>query len=218
MAVKMIVYKILDYVFATWSNIAVLRVINKVKIGLSGREIAKQAEMSAPSCFEALSALENLNIVTRQRGGREHFFFLNREHYVVKKIVIPILNSERKFAESIYSEIKEVLEKHSSSLIIFGSTARKEEKIESDLDLCVVFNNPNSKNKIASLITDLSLSLFRKYGVSLSPFYISEKEFFRRAKIKKSPVNDILKDGFVISGKAIESLLSEQENSKNKSR
>ncbi|NWG28975.1 MAG: nucleotidyltransferase domain-containing protein [Ignavibacteriaceae bacterium] len=214
----MIVYKILDYVFATWSNIAVLRVINKVKIGLSGREIAKQAEMSAPSCFEALSALENLNIVTRQRGGREHFFFLNREHYVVKKIVIPILNSERKFAESIYSEIKEVLEKHSSSLIIFGSTARKEEKIESDLDLCVVFNNPNSKNKIASLITDLSLSLFRKYGVSLSPFYISEKEFFRRAKIKKSPVNDILKDGFVISGKAIESLLSEQENSKNKSR
>jgi predicted nucleotidyltransferase len=214
----MIVYKILDYVFATWSNIAVLRVINKVKIGLSGREIAKQAEMSAPSCFEALSALENLNIVTRQRGGREHFFFLNREHYVVKKIVIPILNSERKFAESIYSEIKEVLEKHSSSLIIFGSTARMEEKIESDLDLCVVFNNPNSKSKSASLITDLSLSLFRKYGVSLSPFYISEKEFFRRAKIKKSPVNEILKDGFVISGKAIEGLLSEQENSKNKSR
>jgi len=214
----MIVYRILDYVFATWSNIAVLRVINKIKIGLSGREIAKQAEMSAPSCFEALSALENLNIVTRQRGGREHFFFLNREHYVVKKIVIPILNSERKFAESIYSEIKKGLGQHSSSLIIFGSTARREEKIESDLDLCVVFGNPGSKSKIASVITDLSLSLFRKYGVSLSPFYISEKEFFRRAKIKKSPINDILKDGLVISGKTIKGLLHEQENSKNKSR
>jgi predicted nucleotidyltransferase len=214
----MIVYKILDYVFATWSNIAVLRVINKIKFGLSGREIAKQAEMSAPSCFEALSALENLNIVTRQRGGREHFFFLNREHYVVKKIVIPILNSERKFAESIYSEIEKGLGQHTSSLIIFGSTARREEKIESDLDLCVVLGNPGSKSKIASVITDLSLSLFRKYGVSLSPFYISEKEFFRRAKIKKSPVNDILKDGLVISGKTIKGLLNEQENSKNKSR
>jgi predicted nucleotidyltransferase len=214
----MIVYRILDYVFATWSNIAVLRVINKIKIGLSGREIAKQAEMSAPSCFEALSALENLNIVTRQRGGREHFFFLNREHYIVKKIVIPILNSERKFTESIYSEIKKGLGQHSSSLIIFGSTARREEKIESDLDLCVVLGNPGNKSKIVSVITDFSFSLFRKYGVSLSPFYISEKEFIRRAKIKKSPVNDILKDGLVISGKTIKGLLNEQKNSKNKSR
>ena len=205
----MIVHKILDNVFSTWSNIAVLRVINKVKIGLSGREIAKQAEMSAPSCFEALSALENLNIVTRQRGGREHFFFLNREHYVVKKIVILILNSERKFAESIYSEIKEGLGKHTSSLIIFGSTARREEKIESDLDLCVVFGNSGSKSKIESIITNISLSLFRKYGVSLSPFYISEREFVRRAKNKRSPVNDILKDGLVVSGKTIKELLNE---------
>lgn len=72
----MIIHKVLDNVFATWSNIAVLRVISKVRIGLSGREIAKQSGMSAPSCLESLSSLENLNIVTRQRGGREHFFFL----------------------------------------------------------------------------------------------------------------------------------------------
>lgn len=205
----MIVNKILDYVFATWSNIAVLRVINRVKIGLSGREIAKQASMSAPSCFEALSSLENLNIVTRQRGGREHFFFLNREHYIVKKIVITILNSERNFAESIYSDIKEGLGKHSSSLIVFGSTARREEKIESDLDLCIVYGNSRSKSKVEDIITDINLSLFRKYGVSLSSFYISEREFAKRAKLKKSPVTDIIKEGIVLSGKTIRELLNE---------
>lgn len=205
----MIVHKILDNVFATWSNIAVLRVLNKVKTGLSGREIAKQANMSAPSSLEALSSLENLNIVNRQRGGREHFFFLNREHYIVKKIIIPILSSEKKFAVTIYSDIEKVLGKHSSSLIVFGSTARNEEKIESDLDLCIVFNGTGEKSKGENTITEVNLSLFRKYGVSLSPFFISEKEFKKRAKIKKSPVSDIIRDGIVISGKSIRKLLNE---------
>ena len=203
----MIVYKILDNVFSTWSNIAVLRVLSKVKIGLSGREIAKQANMSAPSSLEALSTLENLNIVTRQRGGREHFFFLNREHYIVKKVIIPALSSERKFAESIYADIDRGLGKYSSSLIVFGSTARREEEIDSDLDLCIVFKDAASKKKIEKLITDLSYSLNKKYGVSLAPFHISELDFFRRAKNKKSPVADIIVEGLYISGKTIKELM-----------
>lgn len=205
----MIVHKILDNVFATWSNIAVLRVLDKVKTGLSGREIAKQSNMSAPSSLEALSSLENLNIVTRQRGGREHFFFLNREHYIVKKIIVPILSSEKKFTETIYSDIKKNLSKHSSSLIVFGSTARIEEKIESDLDLCIIFKSAREKSKIEKTITEINLSLFKKYGVSLSPFFISETEFKKRARNKKPPVSDIIKEGIVISGKAIGKLLNE---------
>lgn len=205
----MIVHKILDDVFATWSNIAVLRVLNKVKIGLSGREIAKQSNMSAPSSLEALSSLENLNIVTRQRGGREHFFFLNREHYIVKKIIIPILSSEKKFVAAIYSDIKKGLSKHSSSLIVFGSTARIEEKIESDLDLCIIFESARERNIIEKAISEVNFSLFKKYGVSLSPFFISETEFKKRARNKKPPVSDIIREGIVISGKTIRKLLNE---------
>jgi len=205
----MIIHKILDNVFATWSNIAVLRVLNKVKTGLSGREIAKQANMSAPSSLEALSSLESLNIVTRQRGGREHFFFLNREHYVVKRIIIPILNSEKKFAESIYLDIDKELGNHSLSLIVFGSTARGEEKIESDLDLCIVFSNLKMKSRIEHSITDLNFSLFKKYGVSLSPFFISAAEFKERARTEKPPIADVIRYGKVISGKTIRRLLNE---------
>ena len=101
----MVIHRVLDILFSTWSNIAVLRVLNEVKIGLSGREIAKQSGMSAPSCLEALSTLENLNIVSRQRGGRGHFFFLNREHFLVNKIVIPNLNLEKLFISSLLKNI-----------------------------------------------------------------------------------------------------------------
>ncbi|NWF88541.1 MAG: nucleotidyltransferase domain-containing protein [Ignavibacteriaceae bacterium] len=205
----MIIHKILDNVFATWSNIAVLRVLDKVNIGLSGREIAKQSNMSAPSSLEALSSLENLNIVTRQRGGREHFFSLNREHYIVKKIITQILNLEKKYAETIYSDIKKVLGKQSSSLIVFGSTARIEEKVESDLDLCIIFKSAGEKSKIENTISEINLSLFKRYGVSLSPFFISESEFKKRARNKKPPVPDIMREGIVIYGKTIRKLLNE---------
>jgi len=214
----MIVHKILDSVFATWSNIAVLRVIAKVKIGLSGREIAKQAGMSASSCLETLTSLENLNLVTRQRGGREHFFYLNREHYIVKKVVIPNLNFEKKFPEVIYSDIKNELGEHSISLIIFGSTARAEERIESDLDICAVFTNAINKRRMENSMTTLNSLLFKKYGISVSPFYISEKEFRNRAKMKKEPVVDIVKEGKTISGKTIRELVHVKKDNKKTSR
>lgn len=119
----MIIHKVLDNVFATWSNIAVLRVISKVRIGLSGREIAKQSGMSAPSCLESLSSLENLNIVTRQRGGREHFFFLNREHYIVNKIIIPILNAENKKA---FIQLERIIA-HKTSVSYSGDVYNKKD-------------------------------------------------------------------------------------------
>lgn len=204
----MIVHKILDNVFATKSNIAVLRVISKVKIGLSGREIAKQAGVSAPSSLEALTAMENLNLVKRERGGRDHFFYLNRDHYIVDKIINPILNLERKFPDQIYSDIKKGLGKYSVSLILFGSTAREDEEIESDLDICVVFKDAISKRKLEELISDLRIELFKIYGVSFAPFYISKKDFTNRARLKKAPIIDIIKEGKIISGKSLRELIN----------
>lgn len=200
---KMIINNILDNIFSTWSNVAVLRVLHKVKVGLSGREIAKRSNMSPPSSLDALSNLENLNIVIRQRGGREHFFFLNREHYIVKKIIIPILIAEDNFSVSIYKELKEKLGKLTISLIIFGSVARKVEGVESDLDICIVYSNSMIKRKIELVVTEIKSQLFNKFGVSLSPFYITEKDFLIRLKKNMSPVNEIIKDGVVISGKLI---------------
>ena len=205
----MIINKILDEVFSIWSNIAVLRVLNKVKIGLSGREIAKQSGMSAPSCLKALSSLENLNIVTRQRGGRDHFFNLNREHFLVGKIIIPILNQENKFKESLLKEIAQKLGKYSISLFLFGSVVRKEERIDSDLDICVVYRNLTARKKVETEITELGYSLYEKYGVSLAPFYISESDFRNRIKSKKPPITDVLKEGKLLFGKSIKELLND---------
>jgi len=204
----MVINKVLDEVFSTWSNVAVMRALKNYAVGVSGREVARVAGMSAKSCLNSLTSLENLGVVNRVRGGRDHLFSLNRDHFLVKQVVIPNLNSEKKFVQSLFADIKKGLGKNAVSIILFGSTARREENIQSDLDICIVFKNAASKKKVEKIITDLSFFLNKKYGVSLAPFYISEADFAKRAKTKKSPVADIIKEGRQISGKTIKELIS----------
>lgn len=204
----MILNKPLDYIFATWSNIAVLRVLSNVKTPLSGREIAKLSGMSAPSALESLSSLENLNVIIRQRGGREHFFTLNRENYFVKKVIIPVITSEKNFTREIFREIKNNLQDFALSAILFGSTARGEEEVQSDFDLCIVYQGITNRKKIENVIPKLREILHQKYGVSLAPFLITKKEFFSKAKNKLSPVNNIVKEGKILFGQSISDLIN----------
>lgn len=204
----MILKNPLDYIFATWSNIAILRVLSDVKTPLSGREIAKLSGMSAPSALESLSSLENLNVIIRQRGGREHFFTLNRENYFVKKVIIPVIISEKKFPEEIFKDIKYNLQDFVLSAILFGSTAREEEEIQSDFDLCIVYQGIANRKKIENVIPKLREILHQKYGVSLAPFLITKKEFYSKAKNKLSPVSNIIKDGKILFGNSINDLIN----------
>ena len=91
----MIFYRVLDQVLNGSSQIAVLRAMQDSKIGLSGRKIARLAGISPKACLQALTNLENLSIVFRHRGGRDHFFSLNREHLIVKEGLLTLLELER---------------------------------------------------------------------------------------------------------------------------
>lgn len=60
----MIVNNILDEIFSRWSNVAVMRALNKFAVGISGREVAREAGIAVKICFAALDDLENIEIVT----------------------------------------------------------------------------------------------------------------------------------------------------------
>lgn len=205
----MIIHKPLNEIFSTYSNIAIIRELRYTRNGFTGREVAKRAGLSAPAILRALTHLESLKIVKRQIGGRDHLFTLNFNNYFVKKILSSILESESQYFELIKIRLKKDLSRNSVSILLFGSVARKEETIESDLDLCIVFSGLKNKKILESEINSLRDQLNGEYGVTLAPFYISLKEFKQRAKMKKSPIDNIVKEGIVISGKSINGLLSE---------
>lgn len=212
----MIIHKPLNEIFSTYSNIAVIRELRYTKNGFSGREIAKRAGLSAPAAINSLSHLESLKIVNRQIGGRDHIFTLNISNYFVKIALLPVLDAEGKFYDSIVKDVKKTLSKNTISVFLFGSVARKEESIQSDFDICIVYSSIKDKKIVEEKVNICRDELHNNYGISLAPFYISVKEFQQRAKLKKPPINEILKEGILLFGQSIKELLNDKPKSKKK--
>ncbi|MDP2363413.1 MAG: nucleotidyltransferase domain-containing protein [Ignavibacteria bacterium] len=203
----MIVHKILNEIFSTYSNIAVLRALQDNRKGISGREISKKAGLSAPSCLQALSKLEKLNLVRRQKGGRDHLFTLNQDSVILNDAVLPLLEFERNLLNKILSEIKKSLSNKSLSLILFGSVARSEETYESDFDVAIIVKESVDKEKLEDKLTNLILNVNKRFGIKLSTVLFSQKEFAKRKKKNLPPINNISNDGIVFSGLSIRKLL-----------
>ena len=105
-------------------------------------------------------------------------------------------------------DIKKQLKNKCESVFLFGSVARKEEEAGSDMDLCIIYDKANHKKEIEESVYKLQSLLHEKYFVNASPFYITHKEFVRRAKNNKPPVKDIIKDGIMIFGISINKMIN----------
>ena len=86
----MVIHRPFDEVLRSWSHVAVLRAILDSAVGLTGNEIARVSGMQPRSALKALTSLEELGIVHRQRGGRDHLFTLNRDHFLTREGLLPL--------------------------------------------------------------------------------------------------------------------------------
>lgn len=195
----------LEYIFSAPSNVSVLRVLNERNVGISGREVCRLTDLSLRTVQVSLLNLEKTGIVKRYTGKREHQFVLDRKKYLTESLIHNIFNVEREFKEKVLSSIKKSLQKDTISLIIFGSTGRGAETIDSDLDICVVY--VKSLNKIQEKVSILRTQLSEKYNITLAPFYITASRFKEPGLKGKSPVKQIIQEGKVIAGKSIKQLL-----------
>jgi predicted nucleotidyltransferase len=203
---QLLFHNVLDQVFATWSHVAVLRVLQDSALGMTGREIARLAGMNHRSCLKALSTLEQLSIVQRQRGGRDHRFLLNRNHLLVQKGILPLLRLERSFLQALATVLKASIGGSAQSIILFGSVARKEEEVTSDLDVCIIVRKEDDVDAMQSEVHGLAPSIQKKFGARLAPLIMTSTEFTRRAKARRPPVSSIMKDGIVVSGQSLREL------------
>lgn len=193
-----------------------MRVLKNHQTGLTGREISRIAGISPKTGIKALSYLEDLGVVNRIRGGRDHIFSFNRENLIVRKGILPLLESEFSYRESLLKDISAKLKRHSQGGYLFGSVARKEETISSDLDICIIYNSIANKSSLEDLVSQLKPELYKRYSVNIAPYYISELEFVRRAKKNKPPLPDIINDGIILFGKQIKQLVNAKKIAKNK--
>ncbi len=196
----MIFHHVLDHVFSTWSHVAVLRVLQHAAQGLSGREVARLAGMSHRACLNALTDLEELGIVLRHRGGRDHVFTLNRDHTLVADGILPLLGFEREFRQRLERLLTSRLQKDVDSIILFGSVVRKEETVESDLDVCLLVSQRSQIPRVRECVHDLADEVQRRFNAGLSPVIFTRAAFLQGLRKGKSPMKEIAAEGVPISG------------------
>lgn len=201
----MVINRTFDELFRTWSNIAVVRALLDTNIGFTGNEVARVSGMHPRSAFKALTLLEGLGIVNRQRGGRDHMFSLNREHYLVQEALLKVFQAENKFPEEIKNTLAAILKKRVYSAVMFGSAARKEENILSDLDICCIVNLTNERLFVSDLLNSKAQQLHRKFGIKLASIFFTKAEFIRKGKSQL--VKSIVSEGILITGKDPKGLL-----------
>lgn len=202
----MVINRVLDEIFRTWSNVAVLRALLDTNTGFSGNEVARVAGMNPRSAFKALTSLEELGIANRLIGGRDHIFTLNREHFLVQEIILKVYAVESKFFDEIIKALSDILKKHVYSGVIFGSAARREEKPLSDLDICCVVNSQLDVLFVSNILNKKSSMLYKKYGIKLAPVFFIKAEFLRKKNSKL--VKNILEEGILVVGKNLKGLLN----------
>lgn len=206
------IHNVLDEIFARKSNIVVIRALKNYTTGISGREVSRNINLAANNTLNTLTYLEDLGIVNRLRGGREHLFTLNRKNFLVNQVVLPLLQTEEEYVLSVRKDIKSKLTGKVVSAIIYGSVARKEETVQSDLDLCIVYENSRKLHVIEEEIESLRRLMYKKYGINISPFYTSRSEFIKKANKNMSPVEQIVQEGEMVVGETIKRILNAKKS------
>ena len=201
----MVIYHVLDEVFRNGSQVAVLRPLLDTSSGYSGNEVARLSGIHPLSALKALTVLEQLGIVNRQRGGRDHIFTLNRNHYMVQRVIIPLYQAEQDLLKEITKTITSVLKRSVLNATIFGSVAKRVETLMSDLDLCCIVKTVTQKALVRDLLNSHSQKLHQTFGIKVAPILFTHKEL--KSKSKTPLVQDIVEHGLCIAGKEVKALL-----------
>lgn len=194
----MLIHRTFDEVFRTRSNVAVMRALIDTNTGFTGNEVARVSGIHPRSAFKALTLLENLCIVKRQIGGRDHIFTLNRKNFFVQEVILPLFRKEQLFRDEVFKSLAKILKGKVVSATVFGSTARKEEKPGSDLDICCIVEKRTDVEKVRSLLNNSSQNLYEKYGIKISPVLFTVSEFNKKKNTQL--VRDIIREGKEITG------------------
>jgi len=173
--------------------------------GRTGNEIARVSFMQPRSALKALSALEELGIVHRQRGGRDHIFTLNRNHFLVRNVLSSLYRSEKQFEEETFASLAKILNGKVVSTVVFGSTARHEEAPTSDFDICCIVRSEKDKEAARLLIDEKSSRLNSEFGVKVAPIFFTISEM--KSKKNTPLLKKILGDGKLIVGEKLENVI-----------
>lgn len=170
---------------------AVLAVLLRTGEPMTGRQVhgLVSDDYSLWSVQEALKVLTRLGLVESRTIGRAGVHTINDRHAFVaplRALVDPIAALQAAIGEVINSQVRAV--------ILFGSIARGEADLDSDIDLAVIAAPAWDKR------VELQDTVRTRLGNDCDVLLFTEHEFRQHAAEAEPVVSDILRDGVALVG------------------
>ena len=167
--------------------------------------MARAAGISHVICSRSLQELSQHGLVKMRKVGRSILYSLNKEHFLVDEILLPLFRKEKRLFLSLTRAILDPLSGPKPiSIILFGSqTDEKRARPDSDFDiLCVIPDETNLK-KFKSEISRSEAQIERKFGNRVSLLIWKKNEFLKRRRRKDPLLLDIEKQNRLLFGKHV---------------
>ncbi len=140
------------------------------------KEIAEKLSISLGGTHNALKYLAKEKIVEQEQKGNMKFYCVNEENPLVRQSKITAVIKE-------LSVLIEKIKDDCISIILFGSSSRGEQTINSDIDLFVLTHDPEIiKSKIAKNKGKSKINPIIKTPNQWSELEIKESEFYNEVK------------------------------------
>jgi predicted nucleotidyltransferase len=199
--------RFLDDIFSQKSKVKALRYLTNHDEAFSVRELSRNIGVTEPNLSLVLKELEKVGVLVSKKYGTSLVFRLNRGHYLVDDLLVPVFKKERQSLDDFSKFIVPKVKTPYLSIVLFGSTARGTEHFGSDLDLLLVIKSEKSKNVAELELIEIGLAVIKKFGNSLSPIVMTKSEFSLKYKKKDKLVRNIVKEGRILAGDIFSEIL-----------
>lgn len=184
---------------------AVLRVLAGADTAFSVRQAARLAGVSAPRALQIVDHAAARGLVLVEQAGRSRMCRLNRDH-LAADAVVGLVTLRQRILEAIAAEIAgwRLAALHAS---LFGSSARAEGGVNSDLDVLVVRDDDTPEELWVEQTFAAGQRLQRRTGNQVSWFDITRSELDRLAEHQDPVITAWKADGIHLAGTQLRTLL-----------
>ena len=167
-----------------------LKIVNfllKNEFLMSEREIARILDVSHMSVNRAMRELEAMNLVKVARAGTSCLWKTNRQSHAYHTIskVLASASGIRTPLEELKVDILGALPLAKiEKIVLFGSVAKKRERLGSDIDLFILVKGEAEKEVVKQALERLEIICLEKFGHPLSPYLRARAEIKARGPLK----------------------------------